>query len=91
MQVSRESLTEIFGVDPVPTLANVKRLTPRERQIAELIADGLTVVEASGRLGISHKTGEVYRFNCLRKMGKVGTVGIVKAILLARMLKGEHP
>jgi DNA-binding NarL/FixJ family response regulator len=44
-------------------------LTPRERQIMKLIAEGLSVRQAAGRLGLSVKTVEAHKFNLMRKLG----------------------
>lgn len=44
-------------------------LTPREREVALLIADGLTNAELARRLYISPKTAAVHVSNILRKLG----------------------
>lgn len=44
-------------------------LTPREREVARLIADGLTNAELARRLFISPKTAAVHVSNILRKLG----------------------
>ena len=44
-------------------------LTPRERQVVELIADGKNSHEIGALLGISHKTSDVHRANIMRKLG----------------------
>jgi DNA-binding NarL/FixJ family response regulator len=44
------------------------RLTPRERQIVQLLAEGKSNKEISGALGISVKTAEAHRSNVMRKL-----------------------
>ena len=44
-------------------------LTPREREVALLIADGLTNAELARRLYISPKTAAVHVSNILHKLG----------------------
>ncbi|MEV6489373.1 LuxR C-terminal-related transcriptional regulator, partial [Actinoplanes sp. NPDC051633] len=44
-------------------------LTPREREVAVLISDGLTNTELARRLYISPKTAAVHVSNILRKLG----------------------
>jgi DNA-binding NarL/FixJ family response regulator len=44
-------------------------LTPREREIVQLLAEGRTNKEIAGRLGISAKTAESHRTNVMRKLG----------------------
>jgi FixJ family two-component response regulator len=54
--------------DHVEVLARVESLTPRERQVLELVAAGDLTKTIARRLNISPKTVEVYRSNILRKM-----------------------
>ena len=44
-------------------------LTPREREVVALIAEGLTNAELAGRLYISPKTAAVHVSNVLAKLG----------------------
>ena len=43
-------------------------LTPRERQIMKMIAEGLSVRQTAGRLALSVKTVEAHKFNLMRKL-----------------------
>ncbi len=52
-----------------PALAGPAALTPREREVAVLISDGLTNSELARRLHISPKTAAVHVSNILRKLG----------------------
>ena len=44
-------------------------LTRREREVVELVVDGLTNPEIAGRLFVSQKTVETHMTNILRKLG----------------------
>jgi DNA-binding NarL/FixJ family response regulator len=44
-------------------------LTPRERQIVQLLAEGLSNKETAAKLGISVKTVETHRKNIMQKLG----------------------
>ena len=44
-------------------------LTPRQREVLQLIAEGLTTKEIAKRLQISVKTAETHRTNLMRKLG----------------------
>jgi DNA-binding NarL/FixJ family response regulator len=44
------------------------RLTPREQQVLQLIAEGLSSKEVATRLEISLKTAETHRVNLMRKL-----------------------
>ena len=50
------------------------RLTPREREIVQLISEGLSTKQVARRLAISVKTVETHRANVQRKLG-VASVG----------------
>jgi len=45
------------------------RLTPRESQVVQLLAEGKTSKEVGVELGISVKTAETHRANIMRKLG----------------------
>jgi DNA-binding NarL/FixJ family response regulator len=46
----------------------VQSLTPREREVVQLIAEGRTTKEVAAILGVSEKTIEAHRSNILRKL-----------------------
>jgi DNA-binding NarL/FixJ family response regulator len=52
---------------PVPELIS-KRLTSREREIVQLLAEGKSSKEVATSLGISVKTAETHRANIMRKL-----------------------
>jgi DNA-binding NarL/FixJ family response regulator len=58
------------GVVSVEHHANSRRstLTPREREVVKMIAQGNSAREIAGLLGLSVKTVEAHRFNLMRKL-----------------------
>jgi len=52
----------------VPDLSTRDSVTPREREIIQLLTEGLSNKEAAARLGISVKTIEAHRANIMRKL-----------------------
>jgi DNA-binding NarL/FixJ family response regulator len=44
------------------------RLTPREREVVQLLAEGKTTKEVASALGMSVKTAETHRANIMRKL-----------------------
>lgn len=56
-------------------------LTPREREIAALLIDGLTSKLIGRRLGISPRTVDIYRGRLMRKYGAATTVELVNRLL----------
>jgi len=51
------------GADPYETL------TPREREVIQMVAEGLTNRGIGENLGISHRTVEIHRANAMHKLG----------------------
>ncbi len=56
-------------------------LTPREREIAALLIEGLTSKGVGKRLDISPRTVDVYRARLMRKAGAATTPELVKRLL----------
>jgi two-component system response regulator NreC len=59
--------------EPVPD-----PLTPRERQVLQLVAEGKTAKEIAGLLNLSVKTAESYRANIMSKLDIHNTAGLVR-------------
>lgn len=56
-------------------------LTPREREIAAQVMQGLTAKEIGRALGISHRTVEIYRARVMRKYGAGSTAELVHRLV----------
>ena len=53
-------------------------LTPRERDVLRLIAEGLSTKQVAAALGVSTKTAETHRARLMTKLGIHHTVGLVR-------------
>lgn len=53
-------------------------LTPREREVLQLVAEGNTTKEIAGVLGIAVKTAECHRSRIMGKLGIHETAGLVR-------------
>jgi two-component system response regulator NreC len=53
-------------------------LTPREREVLQLVAEGKTTKEIARLLGIGAKTGESHRTRIMTKLGIHETAGLVR-------------
>ena len=58
--------------------AKEPRLTPREREVIRLLADGLTSKEIAARLTMSPKTVDGHRSTIMEKLGIHSVAGLVK-------------
>lgn len=72
----RAGLEELFG-----------RLTPRKREVLDLIVEGLTSKEIAAQLGLSVRTVEGYRGQLLCRMG---VDSVAKLVQLALTLRPRH-
>lgn len=57
------------------------QLTPRERQVLQLIADGQSNKEAGRELGISPRTIETHRARLMDKLGARNTADLMRIVL----------
>lgn len=65
-------------------------LTPREQDIASLVAEGLLNREIAERLGISAKTVQVHRGDASSKLGVKGVAQLTRAIRLIQKAQREE-
>jgi len=56
-------------------------LTPREREVAAFLMDGLTSKEIGKQLAISHRTVEIYRARLMRKYQASSSVDLVHKLI----------
>lgn len=61
-------------------------LTPREREVMKLLAEGHTVRQTAGHLGVSIKTVEAHKFNLMRKLDIHNKAQLVTAAIRKRIV-----
>lgn len=54
------------------------QLTPRQRQVLQLIARGKSTKEIGGLMGVSHKTVETHRMRLMHALGLYGTNALMR-------------
>jgi two-component system response regulator NreC len=62
-------------------------LTPRERQVLQLIAEGKTTKETAAVLDVSVKTAETHRTNLMEKLDIHSTAGLVRYAIRRGMMQ----
>jgi len=62
-------------------------LTPRERGVVQLIADGQSKKELARRLDISIKTVETHRASAMRKLNVTSTAGLVRYAIRNKLVE----
>ena len=71
-------LMDSFTGQTPPARTGLARLTPRERQTFQLLAEGLSVKAIALKFGVSHKTVHTYRANILQKLECDGIAELTK-------------
>ena len=79
---AQDGLTEEMAGAPT-FAARVARLTPREREVMELLVAGASTRGIATELGLSPKTIEVYRARVMKKMEVASVATLVRLALLA--------
>lgn len=77
-----------FGALPAG-MNELDRLTPREREVLQLIAEGRTMNEIAGVLGISVKTVETHRYRLMDKLDIHHVTGLVRLALRMGLVQNE--
>jgi RNA polymerase sigma factor (sigma-70 family) len=62
----------------------LEQLTPREREVMEMVTDGKSNKEIAGELGVSAKTVEAHRARVMEKMRAGSLAELVRMALLCR-------
>ena len=63
-----------------------RALTPRQKEILRLVAEGFTNREIAEQLDISVRTVEVHRFNLMRRLRVRNVAQLLRQALLLRLL-----
>jgi two-component system, LuxR family, response regulator FixJ len=61
--------------------ARLALLTPREREVMELVAQGLTMKQIAMEFGISIQTASKHRIRLLEKLGVANDIELVKTLM----------
>lgn len=85
-QLLTTAITEAFALQAVtweelPVKSDLSRLTRRERQVMDLLVDGLANREIANRLEISPRTVEVYKARLMEKLGVKTLADLIRLAL----------
>jgi len=76
------------GAKP-PSETTFERLTPRQREVLQLIAEGLSGKEIAARLNLSPKTVEAHRTELMERLGIHGVAGLVRYAIRVGLVRHE--
>jgi PAS domain S-box-containing protein len=89
----------VRGAPPAPLLIRPPHLTPRQREVLELLAEGLSTVEIASRLAISSETARNHLRSAFRELGAhsrveaiatVQRLGLLAAPVLRPQARGQR-
>lgn len=84
-----ESVSNPSGSDGSPFGPSSRsRLTPREREVLQLLAEGKSNKEVAGILGISVKTAETHRANIMLKLDFHSVTELVRYAVRNKIIQG---
>jgi RNA polymerase sigma factor (sigma-70 family) len=70
--------------------AELAALTPRQKEILQLLAEGLSTREIAERLGVSVKTIEAHRSNLMERLEIYDVPGLVRLAIRSRLVSLEN-
>lgn len=68
----------------------LERLTPRQREVLQLIAEGCTTKEVASRLGIGVKTAETHRAQLMQELDIHDVAGLVRFAIRSGLVSCEQ-
>lgn len=78
-EISDKVITSFVSQNPLASEESpLKRLSPREREILQLVVEGSTRTEIADRLALSPKSVDTYRHRLMEKLGVGDLPGLVK-------------
>ena len=74
-----------------PNEGGLENLTSREREVLQLIAEGLTNKEVADRLHISVRTADVHRTHLMQKLSVHNVAGLTRAAIRFGLIEADSP
>ena len=86
--VSRKLVDALTDPDP-SRVARAEVLTPRQREVLQLIAEGLSNKEIAARLNLGVKTIETHRTEVMQRLGIHGVAGLVRYAIRVGLVRAD--
>jgi DNA-binding NarL/FixJ family response regulator len=77
--------------NPGPAAATAPQLTPREREVLQLLAEGRRAKDVAGILNIAAKTAETHRSNLMSKLNLHSMAKLVVYAVRNQMIRVQRP
>ena len=76
--------------DEAEAFGRLERLTSREREVLQLVAEGYTNVDIAEMLAVAVKTVEKHRFNLMTKLEAHNLAELIRVAIKQRLVFPEH-
>lgn len=73
--------------EPDPTHSPADRLTPRQREVLQLVAEGRSLKQIASALSISRRTAESHKYELMRSLGVGSTAELVLCAVKLGMVR----
>ena len=83
-QLVNDFRTRVKTTDRTPRFAS---LTPREKEVLKMLAEGNSVKEVATQLNLSVKTVEAHKFNLMRKLDIHNKAQLVQYAIQKKVIK----
>jgi DNA-binding NarL/FixJ family response regulator len=87
--VSKKVVAAFTGANGTPEAGPFEKLTPRQREVLQLIAEGLSNKEIAARLNLSLKTVESHRTELMERLGIHGVAGLTRYAIRMGLVRPE--
>ena len=87
--IAKDARTRHLHARAVEAQGRLSLLTPREREVLELLVSGKANKEVAARLELSEKTVEIHRAHVMKKLQATNLAALVRSVLLASRLNDE--
>jgi two-component system, LuxR family, response regulator FixJ len=82
--LAAEQRLRLEGDERARLMERIAELSPRQRQVMELVAEGLSSKQIALQLGISPRTVENYRAWVMERMDAANLADLIRKVLLLR-------
>ncbi len=90
-RVSKGLVARMLGDSPGPAETSLDALTPRQREILQLIAEGKSTKEIAFTLKVSVKTVETHRGALMERLGIHDVAGLVLYAVRHKLVEVDNP
>jgi DNA-binding NarL/FixJ family response regulator len=84
-----KQVVESYVLRPGSDRAHAEQLTPRQREVLQMIAEGLSTKEIAYRMGVSVKTVETHRTQLMERLEIHDVAGLVRYAIRIGLISAE--